>query len=177
MRTAVLKTRGRPTLYTPELADVICSRLADGESLRAICRDDGLPDERTVRGWARDADHVFFPQYARAREIAYHAMADDLLEIADDSTGDLDADGKVNADHIARSRLRVDTRKWMLSKMLPKVYGDKIVHQGDTENPVQTHNVIEYRIIKSAIEDLSGTTRGIDGLAGRDTTSKPGQTA
>ena len=76
----------------------------------------------------------FSTQYTRARELGYHAMADETLEIADDGTNDWtmrqNADGEsslaVNSDHIQRSRLRVDTRKWMLSKVLPKIYGDKV---------------------------------------------------
>lgn len=103
-----------------------------------------MPDDRTVRNWALDKEHVFYPQYARAREFAYHAMADDLLEIADDGRNDWmekqgedDAGWLANGEHLQRSRLRVDTRKWMLSKVLPKVYGDKMMHQGDPENPLQ----------------------------------------
>lgn len=120
--------RGRPSVYTAKLAGKICRRLAAGESLRAICRDDGMPDESTVRGWALDNVEGFFPQYARAREIAYHGLADEVLEIADDGRNDtyVDEDGtrKVDHDCVARSRLRVDARKWMLSKVLPKIYGD-----------------------------------------------------
>lgn len=120
--------RGRPSLFTPELAEQICERLADGESLRAICRDEQMPNERTVRRWALDNEE-FSPQYARAREIGYLGMADDLIEIADESGGDsyTDDDGNERTNHeaVARSRLRVDTRKWVLSKALPKIYGDR----------------------------------------------------
>jgi hypothetical protein len=75
--------RGRPSTYTPELAHRICERLADGETLRAICRDEGRPDERTVREWAVDDVEGFSPQYARARQIGYHSLFDQILEIAD----------------------------------------------------------------------------------------------
>ena len=113
--------RGRPSIFSAELASLLCERLADGETLRAICRDEGMPDERTVRRWALDDVEGFSTQYARAREIGYQSMADDLTEIADAKDGDP-----------ARDRLRVDTRKWLLSKALPKVYGDKqqIEHSG-----------------------------------------------
>ena len=73
-----------------------------------------MPDERTVRRWALDDVEGFSDQYARAREIGYQGMADDLTEIADAKDGDP-----------ARDRLRVDTCKWLLSKVLPKVYGEK----------------------------------------------------
>jgi hypothetical protein len=120
----------RPSLYTPEIADVILRRLSDGETLREICRTPGMPDDRTVRGWALDDREGFAAVYARARMIGGYAMGDDLLKIADDSKGDMttDADGRpiVNHENINRSRLRVDTRKWLLSKVLPRVFGDKV---------------------------------------------------
>jgi hypothetical protein len=89
-----------------------------------------MPAESTVRAWALDDVQGFSAHYSRAREIGYLSMADEMVEIADDTAGDTikDNDGNDRADHewISRSRLRVDTRKWLLSKALPKVYGDKI---------------------------------------------------
>lgn len=128
---------GRKTIYTQALGKRICDRLADGESVRAICRTDGMPNERTVRRWAADPEHPFAPQYARSREIGYMKMADELLEIADDGSNDwMVREGKdgaeswvLNGEHVQRSRLRVDTRKWLLSKMLPKVFGDKMTNE------------------------------------------------
>src|SRR5690349_22642898 len=105
---------GRPSKYTDALGAAICDRLASGETLRFICADENMPDERTVRRWAIDVDHPFSPQYARAREAGYQLMADELIEIADNSEG---------SDN--RDRLRVETRKWLLSKALPKIYGDR----------------------------------------------------
>lgn len=124
---------GRPSLYSEELAERICSGLKEGKTLRAVCREPGMPDARTVRDWAANKDHPFSPQYTRAREIGYHAMADELLEIADDDSGDVTVDGegneRLNGEFAARSRLRVDTRKWLLSKALPKIYGDRTEHR------------------------------------------------
>ena len=79
---------GRPSTYSQEIADEVCRRLAGGESLRAICRDEGIPDELTVRLWALDDREGFATQYARAREVQYLAIADELLEIADDGRND-----------------------------------------------------------------------------------------
>lgn len=132
--------RGRPTDYTPELGKAICERLAAGETLRSICRTEGMPHERRVREWAADPRHPFSPQYARAREVGYHTMFDELLDISDDARNDwMERQmGKeklvvLNDEAVRRSELRVNTRKWMLSKALPKVYGDKatVVHEGD----------------------------------------------
>ncbi len=141
----IAKEKGRPSLYNEALADSICDRLADGESLNSICKSETMPSERTVRTWARTPDHAFSPKYAQARQIGYLKLADELLEIADDGTNDwmkrFGKDGEgwaVNGEHIARSRLRVDTRKWLLSKCLPKVFGDRITteHTGPNAGPV-----------------------------------------
>lgn len=135
---------GRASEYTQEVADAICERLAEGESLRAICKDEAMPGASTVLGWLKDdALTPFAEQYARARETGYQLLADEILEISDDSQGDVVVDGQGNertdAERVARSKLRVDSRKWLLSKMLPKVYGDKITneHTGPDGGPVQ----------------------------------------
>jgi hypothetical protein len=106
--------RGRPTIYTQEIADLICQRLAKGESLRAICRGDEFPQESTVRQWAVDDREGFYAQYTRSRDIGLDCMADEVQEIAD-GVGD-----------VARDRLRFDSRRWYLSKLAPKRYGDKL---------------------------------------------------
>lgn len=127
--------RGRPSKYTQKVADEICNRLMQGATLRQVCREKDMPAESTVRQWAFEDYQGFYAQYARAREIGYETMADELLDIADDGQNDWmerqSADGTtgdvvLNGEHIQRSRVRIDTRKWLLSKALPKVYGDKI---------------------------------------------------
>jgi hypothetical protein len=142
---------GRPSSYTEEIAAEVCLRLAAGESLNAICRSDHLPHERTIREWAIDNREGFSPRYARAREIQAHAIADELLEISDDGRNDWIQRGgdderggwESNGEHIQRSRVRIDTRKWLLSKMLPKVYGDKteVAVTGPNGGPVQSQSV------------------------------------
>lgn len=132
--------RGRPTAYTPELGDTICALLAEGMSLNAICRREDIPvAESTVRNWALNAEHPFSAQYARAREVGYHKMADDALDIADAT--------ETEPGEVARDRLRVETRKWILSKALPKVYGEKLELSGNVN---LTH---EDRL--KAIEDMA----------------------
>lgn len=126
----------------------ILRRLEDGESLRAICRTEGFPSRSAVREWAASVDEgdEFPSQYARAREIGWEKMADEILAISDDTINDTiftETGEKPNAEWIARSRLRVDSRKWLLSKMLPKVYGDKVAHEvgGIDGKPIQTENL------------------------------------
>lgn len=125
-------------MYSQEIADAICKRLSEGESLRAICRDDGMPTEATVRNWALIDYQGFFAQYARAREIGYAVMAEELLELSDKPNIGTKEVSKATGleittgDNVDRTRLQIDTRKWLLSKMLPKIYGDKqqIEHSG-----------------------------------------------
>lgn len=149
---------GPPSTYTPEVGRIICERLADGESLKAICGSDvSLPDEKTVRRWALNDIEGFGALYTKAREIGYHSMADEIFEIADDGRNDWmarhnertgETDQVPNHEHINRSRLRVDTRKWFLSKVLPKIYGDKIALTGADGGAVETVTRIERVVVK-----------------------------
>ena len=125
------RKKGRPSLYTEALAAKICRRLAEGETLRSVCRDKAMPDKATILRWLADKKKADFrEQYVYAREMQADALFDEALEIADDASGDwsTDKDGKKVLDHenIQRSRLRVDTRKWAAGKMAPKKYGDKL---------------------------------------------------
>lgn len=129
------KIKGRPTDFSDELAASICFEIAEGRSLRSVCRDKGMPHMSTIFRWLGEKDKATFKeQYARACEERTEAMAEDILDIADDgtndyvtrSTNDGDEYQVVDKDNIQRSRLRVDTRKWLMSKMKPKKYGDKI---------------------------------------------------
>jgi len=136
---------GRPSSFTPECADIICERLANGESLRKICLDEEMPDQKTVLRWLARGDlenaeeefATFRQQYARAREMQADTIFDEMLDIADDGANDyMGEDEKYNGDAVQRSRLRIDTRKWMAGKLKPKVYGDKTLLGSDPENPL-----------------------------------------
>ena len=142
---------GRPSVYSADLAHEICEQLASGKTLREVCRGENMPSEATVRAWAVDDREGFSAHYARAREIGYLSIADELLEIVDDGTNDWmerqdDSGGtsyQVNGEHIQRSRLRFDARRWLLSKALPKVFGDKVVqeHTGPNGGPMQIQRI------------------------------------
>ncbi len=123
---------GRPTIYTQELADNICAELALGQSLRTVCAMEGIPSVKTIFNWFRTKEG-FVQQYARAKEESADAMADEILDIADDGSNDFMEITKGSVTYNVedrevtnRSRLRVDTRKWIMSKMKPKKYGDKL---------------------------------------------------
>lgn len=148
---------GRPSTFTVEIADEICGRLAEGESLRAICRDSHLPSEGTVRGWVVDDREGFSAQYARARDIGLEHMADEILEISDETSRDtISTERGDMPDHewIARSRLRVDARKWLLSKRLPKTYGDKVQteHSGPDGGPITNLTITATDPVEAARE-------------------------
>lgn len=122
---------GRPSRFEEAVFAELCQRLAAGETLRAICRsDDKFPDEKTVRDWVIDNFNGVAPRYTRAREAGIHSMIDETISLSDDSSRDTitDEEGNKKCDNewVARSRLRVDTRKWLASKVLPKLYGERL---------------------------------------------------
>lgn len=123
---------GRPCDYSPETAAELCTRMSGGRSLRDVCEDDDMPSKKTVFEWLGKFPE-FRDQYAPARDACLEYQAEEILVIADDATNDWmtrnDPENPgwlANHDHINRSRLRIDTRKWLLSKLLPKKYGDRI---------------------------------------------------
>lgn len=120
---------GRPTGYTEELANLVCSLLETGATLKSICREnDVLPAEATVRLWAK-THKDFAARYAEARDTGLTSMADELIDIADNrAIGDF-----------PDRRLMVDTRKWYLAKLAPKRYSDRLLqeHSGPDGGPLQ----------------------------------------
>lgn len=140
---------GRPSDYSSELAVLICARMGEGESLRSICRDDAMPALSTVFRWLA-GDREFQEQYARAMDARATLLAEEILEISDESSGDAVTDPetgtvRMDAEFVARSRLRVDSRKWLAARMAPKKYGDKVTQEisGPGGAPVSTITKIE----------------------------------
>ena len=115
---------GRPSIYSQELTDIVCARIADGQSLRRIARDEGMPGLTTIFTWLREYPE-FRDQYELAKSSQADAMEEDMLDIADMPPA-MTQDGKVDSGDVAHMRLRIDTRKWIASKLKPKKYGDKI---------------------------------------------------
>jgi hypothetical protein len=121
----------RPSTFNLETADEICERLAGGESLLSICKDDGLPPQSVVFQWlSKNAE--FAENYARARQFWAHSEFERMMQIADTPQSGVITtvkDGKEEVktlDMTDHRRLQVDTRKWALARMFPKVYGDRI---------------------------------------------------
>lgn len=120
------------TKYRPCLAAEICERLARGETLRSICRDDHMPEAQSVRRWVIYDHNGFASQYANARDIGLDAMSDEILDIADTTEAGTRVEESlkggtkvITGDMTQHRHLRVETRKWYLSKMAPKRYGLK----------------------------------------------------
>ena len=111
---------GRPSSYTDDMADEICSRLACGIPMRTVCLDKDMPAMPTVWRWIRERED-FRKQYSIAKQESVDAIVEEVLEIADDVSGD-----------VARDRLRIESRKWIASKLKPKKYGDKASLDVDT---------------------------------------------
>jgi len=128
MESGIPSKGGRPTTYNQETATLICARMSEGESLRSICRDPAMPAMSSVFTWL-GKHKEFTEQYAIAMAARADAMFEEIIDIADDGRNDYmetEQGEKFNGEHVQRSKLRVDARKWMLSKMMPKKYGDKI---------------------------------------------------
>jgi hypothetical protein len=115
-----------------EVRDAILEGLADGRSLRSICRDDGMPNVATVMRWLAD-DAAWCEQYTRARLAGDDAMAEDIQDIADDA----------GLDHNDR-KVRIDARKWLLAKRQPKKYGDKQLVGSDPDNPLPNSLTVAF---------------------------------
>jgi hypothetical protein len=148
----------RPSKYSPVIAATICSAIADGVSVRKICARDDMPDKATVMRWLAEHEE-FRRQYAAARELQADLLFDEALEIADDASRDTRVvDGSegapvavVDHEHISRSRLRVDTRKWAAGKLAPKKYGDRVALTGADGGPIRT---VETIVPARVIDDL-----------------------
>lgn len=133
------KKRGRPTRKTPEIVDKICELISLGYTNRQACEQAGI-EQCMLYTWIAK-DEAFAEQYARACDFRCQRWADEITEITDDATNDwIEREKKngesgivFNREHFERSRLRVDTRKWLLSKLVPKKYGDKVDHQHSGE--------------------------------------------
>lgn len=153
---------------TPKYTEVheieITHRIAMGESLNSICKDNNMPSDSTVIGWLtetkldEEGNNVlirlkFSEDYARARLISYQLLADGVRDIAADGRNDYMTRLKANGDeeivfdkeNVLRSRLRVDTDKWILAKVLPKIYGDHVQVTQD----VTVKGTIEHKAAES----------------------------
>ena len=117
--------KGRPEIYSQEIADILCAEIAtSNKSLRTICDQEGMPSVTSVLKWLREDKNDFSAQYARAKEEQADLLVEDILDIADHT--DEDHTPFTGGNVVQRDRLRVESRKWIASKLKPKKYGDKL---------------------------------------------------
>jgi len=168
------------------LMNALCPLLESGMSLTAACyKVPDCPPSSQILDWI-STDPALAEQYAHARELGYKMIADEILAISDENytiieEDILDEDGQpmlddrgnrlqrtvkapISNEALARNRLRVDSRKWMLSKMLPKVYGDKIQteHVGKDGGPVQLAAVDLKNLSDEELNQLNETMKKIE---------------
>jgi hypothetical protein len=159
--------RGKETEYTKEMGMRIADMIAENRTLREIAAMPDMPAMSTIMKWRVDIPE-FEAIYTIARQMQAHLLFDETLDIADDGTNDWmarnDAAGgtsyQVNGECVARSRLRVDTRKFYISKVLPKIYGDKLDLNvgGQSDNPMVVEHKFDFDAVKQRVQDvLSGT--------------------
>lgn len=131
--------------FSQELFDRICERIAEGESLRAICQDKDMPSATSVMRWL-SADSGLSEQYARAREMQGDGEFDKAREIAFAATPET----------VQVARLQYDAVKWRAGKLRPKVYGDKVAIGGADDLPA-----IKTEEVGSGAAKLLGFLNGI----------------
>lgn len=157
------RERGRPSLYSDEMARAICGWIKQGYTLRQIGALPNMPDKATIIRWLGEHDD-FCDQYARAREIQALVMVDELMEIADDSRNDwIERENKegeteiaFNPEAVQRSKLRSDTRKWLMGKMAPKRFGDKVQVTGKDGGAIKHQHEIG-----AILDEISGAGTGL----------------
>lgn len=139
-----------PVEFNPDIASDICRRVAGGESLAKVCEDDGYPTRTTVYEWMRDSPQ-FSNNYAIAKEGYADVVFEDMMGISDNP--ELDPQ---------RARLMIDTRKWVLGRIKPKKYGDKLAVGGAEDMPpIQTQNQLD--VSKLTLEQLEALKAALTG--------------
>jgi len=182
-KAKAVKKQGRPTLYSEELANKICTAIANStRGLSHLCKENpDFPCRDTIHEWVF-SNPIFSDKYARAKELQAELMIDEMIDIADDGRLDTIIDDetgheRTNYDVIQRSKLRVDTRKWIASKLLPKKYGDKITaeHTGKDGDAIEHSHTGFVAVIpaessledwtKNNLEAASGATNPADDVS------------
>ncbi|EJT9118714.1 DNA-binding protein [Escherichia coli] len=145
------KKVGRPHGYTEEKALEICELVADGQSINKISKMPGMPTRSTILKWFRDVPE-FSIMYARAKEIGFEVLADEIIDLSD-------AAENIKAEELRRHQLMIDTRKWLLAKLQPRKYGERVTQEivgNKEEAPVQVEVTKEEiaRIVQEVEDEV-----------------------
>jgi len=136
--------------FSQELFDHICERIAEGESLRAICEEPDMPARVNVIRWL-EKDDALRNQYARARELQADQEFDEIKAIAD----------LADPEDVNVARLRIDARKWRAGKLRPKVYGDKVAIGGADDLPaIKTQDVTAADVVAARLAAIKSRATG-----------------
>lgn len=154
------KKTGRPSKYTPEIAQEMCKMLADGIPLREICRQEGYPAWRTVYDWMYQDDALgeegvgLSAAIARAREVGQDAIAEQIwIEINQEPERILtEGGGRVDPGYVQWQRAKAEIGLKLLAKWNPKRYGDKVSVGGDPGNPIQAQ--VDVSLFDTLITNL-----------------------
>jgi hypothetical protein len=156
-----VKKGGRPTDFNEEIAGRICELIAGSEKgIHGLYKEnsDWMPTPSTIMLWLTK-HKAFSEHYAQAKEIQIEKFIEQIIEISDDSSGDetFNSQGEriENREFVNRSRLRVDSRKWIASKLIPKKYGDKLDKEQDKQAESYQPPQITVNISKEAIDKLN----------------------
>ena len=159
------KKMGRPSSFTQEVADYICTELGKGRSLRKILQEDGMPSYQTVYSWLAAHPH-FLDQYTRAREEQAETLADEIVDIADETpemNPIIDRNGELiriemHSAYLQWQKQRIEARKWTAAKLRPKKYGDRVTMAGDAEAPLKVE--ADITIFDTVLKGLEASRRG-----------------
>jgi hypothetical protein len=150
----------RPTRYSPGLARRVCDAVAGGASLAAVCAAADMPSREIVAAWL-DAHPDFRTAYTRALEFAADRFAEQILTIADgDPSG---ASSRSDAGSVARAKLRIDTRKWLMSRLAPSKYGDRPAASSAVKRDPATMNL--HDLTDAELEDILASEDDAGGSA------------
>ena len=132
----------RPKVYTEALGREVCERLARVGSLRRVCRDEDMPYDYTVRRWVVENED-FAVAYARAKEAGIDALVDETLDIGDEPPPST-AQGATDSGYVAWNKVRIETRRWLAERMMPKKYGVRTASElsGPNGGPLQTQVLV-----------------------------------
>ena len=144
MKAPTKPSRGRTSDEKEQIVALVLQGMRNGLSAFKSCQAANVPHSTFLEWVKNDADLA--DNYARAREDLIERMANEVLELSDQDV-DMAHDGKKDWAAIQKHKLQVDTRKWLLSKLAPKKYGDKLEVSGDAANPIAIQR-IERVIVK-----------------------------
>jgi len=141
------------TTYTPELAAKFCAVIADGKTIRAACKLDGMPSKATIFRWLRE--HAEFEKmYELATDERADTLIDEIVDIADNC--------RVDADSIRKAKLRIHARVEQAQRMKPRKYGNKMQLTGEGGGPVQ------HQVGKLSDDELDAKIAAMTAATGHD---------